>query len=267
MHEDLATTLIIMALNLVWLAPVLVLLYWLMQPARRRKRVLLQRALDDYKSARGTDQKSLLGRSLRPAQEQLRAIKQKIDSLEEEAASAKQLCVDEFLAHLEAKIVEEEFGNVPGVGPKLRKNILGEVFYGRLRDLHNASQVRGVGASKQRDIDDWIAQSESRISEGTYTDAKAKARFEHTYREQNTALAAQVEQLQTQHKTLASAVEQAGQASKRFEAVRLDHFQKALAASEAASSIPDWYFRGMYAAWEPIPDWFRMVTQPEQRGP
>ena len=268
MLEDLVTALTFMAFNLLWLVPVLAGLYWISQPARRRKLALQRRALDDYKSARGTDQKILLGKALGPAKASLRELNQKIDSLEDEASSAKQQCVEDYLAHLEAKIVEEEFGKLPGVGPKLRQNILGEVFHGRLNDLRNASRVRGVGASRQQVINDWIAQCRARISGGSYTDAEAKARFKHMYREQVAALGAQRAQLEAQHKALSGAIQQAEHAFRRFEAVRLDHFQKALTTSKPAALVPDWYFQGVYAAWEPVPDWFRAVTtQPEQGRP
>jgi len=164
-------------------------------------------------------------------------------------------------AATERRYVEAQFKNIPGIGPKIRDKILREVFHGRLEDLRNAHRVRGVGESRQQAINVWLAKATVAARAGTYSDEATNARIQAEYADRVGPIEDEVAELKRRCTELDAYGQQILAGYKRLSAVSDRHFVRALMApGMPAIQVPDFYLTGLFAEWEPEPDWFRQAV-------
>ncbi|MFQ5401744.1 MAG: hypothetical protein ACE5E7_19375 [Anaerolineae bacterium] len=120
------------------------------------QRKLRQQAKIDYRQARGTAHKALLQGAKEQLTNRQKEIQRLLTSAQEELqrlrAERKQKLSEALAKHLVANHLQE----VPGIGTVRQRDLIENVFRGRLEDLHRAHQQPGIGIRTQNDIDFWI---------------------------------------------------------------------------------------------------------------
>jgi len=138
-------SLMVAPLTVLLVAIVLVIYLAFLWPPEVKRRALMRQARQDYEEARGTAHRHLLQDALRRAlesQAENRATRRlqanKLDILQLDHSAALKTRLSEY-------IIQTRLQQVPGVGQKLKQQIIRSVFRGRLSDLNYAKSVPGVG--------------------------------------------------------------------------------------------------------------------------
>ena len=212
--------------------------------------------------ARGTGHKLVLfqaGRRIRLQLQQARGLLQtKERALQALYAARKQA----IAAATERRYVEAEFKNIPGIGPTTREKILRQVFHGRLDDLRKAHLVRGVGESRQRAINLWLAKAKVVVQAGTYSDKATNARIHSEYADRLRPIEDEIAALVASCDDLTALEQRIITEYNRLCSVTDRHFTRALMTPGLPSKqVPDFYLTGLFADWEPEPDWFRQAVE------
>jgi hypothetical protein len=227
---------------------------------------LRRRARRAFERARGT----LHVEMLRRTQEQLDAEWHAGHAALVEAQSARQRVQaerDEILIVLLSRaLVHTRLDEVSGIDGATKARIIRDVFDGHLEDLRSAQWVIGLGEERQRAINDWVLDCRRRFPELLTEDFPGRREVVARFRPRLDALETRVRALQAQLDELVALRESVGEALTRLWRVTLDDFVAALrdpsdGRARAAVAV---YERGVFAEWEPPPEWFRKACmQPE----
>jgi hypothetical protein len=228
--------------------------------------ILPLQARRDFARARGAFHVGIL----RQAQERLDAEWHRLDAELQEAQRARQLVVserDEILVVLLSRhLVHTRLYTVSGIDARTAARIISDVFDGHLEDLRSAQWVIGISEGRQRAVNDWILDMRRQFPELLKDDFPGQREVVAQYRPRLEGLETRVRALQAQLDELVALRECVGGALARLWRVTLADFVAArrnptdLAARAAVES----YTRGVFAEWEPPPEWFRRVCmQPE----
>ena len=222
-----------------------------------------RRARTDCRDARGTAHLQLLRQAQDRASaaaakctDELRTSRQKLTQLELAEANKLRLA-------LERHIVHTFFDQVQGIGSTLKARILSSVFRGHLSDLKRAHSVQGVGEERQRAINKWIRQYEARIPALLETPYPGKDQILGEYSREKRDLETAIDMLEKRQARLNTRMKQIHNAIVPLEAVSVSDFVKALRDPMYPSVKTDRYLRGVFAEWEPVPDWFKEAISEE----
>lgn len=221
---------------------------------------LHKRAKHDYRVARGTQHLRLLWPSLLALRDDLRVLQSKVRKAEDRLVRLEVERSEALRAALVRYLVDNHLTEVQGVGPQLSVRIVRGCFRGRLRDLRNAHRVSGVGSARQNAIDRWVQKREAELPRLLEASFPGKADIEKRYEGEERSLRDALEAVEREMKDKISIYKAGGDAIKKLRSVRFSDFRKAL-KGESESSVPNWYFEGVYPAWKPAPEWFKMLLE------
>jgi len=249
-----------------------VLLYnALFSPEALREYSLRRYARMEYEQARGTAHRRLLEEVLRQRKQRESELVLALERQEEKLTDLKHAKNEELRAALTEWIVNDRLTEVNGIGETLALQIRTKVFRGNLSDLHQAHQVPGISVNRQAAIDTWIHFYESKFTDLERWSYPRKETIEQNYHQK----------LSEQRDLIAEIGEQL--AAVRTDIVEIDSvlalLSKISEADLAASLIQsskeqfardgallddiDGYFRGLFADWETVPDWFQELIAEE----
>jgi hypothetical protein len=225
----------------------------------RRWKLRRQAALD-YDNARGTShlrmievaQKNIHKR-IRSQERELRNFKNRKSKLEEKRKA-------EYLAQLRVYLVNQRLDEVQGIGPRLKRRILQQVFRGSLQDLHLAHRVVGVGESKQHAISMWVHRYQQEMPTLLRTDFPGKEAIRIKYRDHIQRLEEQIRQIRRKRHELVDLLSLVRHKTSGFPQLRKKDFVRALIDDEIYPEDIERYLQGLFPPWEPMPDWFRQVV-------
>jgi len=160
-------------------------------------------------------------------------------------------------------LVEAELGAVPGIGPVLKSKIIRHVFRGRLRDLHHAHRLEGIGSRRQREISQWVHRVEGQLPQLLQEDFTGKAQIMAAYREDLAERRHQLDAMQQQIAELQTLEAQIDAVLEALNAVTWEDFHRALLDPSGPSEAVQQYMVGVFAPWEPMPNWFRHALSAE----
>ena len=228
----------------------------IIQTSRLRKK-----SRHDYRTARGTQHKRQLRSSLSNLEREIRLLRSGIEKTKKQLANLEQQRASELRFTLCRYLVNDRLTEVRGIGPELSKRIVRSCFRSGLSDLRQAQYVSGVGPTRQQAINRWIQRYESALprllGEGFPGKASVGEKYEKQERELKYKLGAARKALEKR-----IALSRTGQtAYKKLSAVRLHHFDRALSGKSSDSTVPEWYFEGVYPAWESAPEWFETLLE------
>lgn len=230
-------------------------------PAWTRRRALRAQARQDFLNARGTVHRQLLSDALRAIVGRKASCAAQLAEAKRQKAMQEQRLDRELYSAYSRWIVAEHFHEIYGIGPKLREQILSQVFHGRLSDLHQSHIVPGVGDARQSTISQWVRQYEAKRPEyfraGFPGQADTKRTFEHAVQMEEGKINALSQELTTLNER-AAAVQQA---LSSLDGISEADFLEVFRHPDQPDDRLAVYLRGVYEEWEPMPMWFREALE------
>ena len=160
---------------------------------------------------------------------------------------------------LEKHIAYTHLDEVPGIGPKLRSAILSGVFRSRLNDLKRAYIIRGIGQTKQRQINNWIQMYQKRIPRMIEEDFPGKGTIRHQYQKRIVALESRIKENNNKRAQYEQSLSKAREEIEKLETVSIKNFREKLLNPEYCDEKIENYLRGVFSEWEEMPDWFKNI--------
>jgi hypothetical protein len=254
---------LLVSLRIIGLAAVVLVLLTaaiiLVWPSVTRELRLRRRAKHDFRVARGTQHLRQIDSALPNLQARIQAHEAKIAQLNKDLQNLGQQRNKMLHATLVRYLVENHLSDIRGIGPTLSSRIIHHCFRGRLSDLHTAYRVSGVGSALQSSITAWIRYYEQRLPRLLQGNFPGKERILSDFAAQERQLK---ERLQQERRGLAGEKElrrQTEDVATRLRAVELGDFRAAL--KRPTGSVPSEYLTGVYAPWEPMPEWFGLLLE------
>lgn len=260
MSSELQLVLVILALLLV-LAPALYFVFF--SPSAMRRRTLKGQAKADYKNARGTAHLKLLRDAYERLDKKHQQCVGQITATRRRLASLESDQQEELTQTLERHIATQHLRDISGIGSALQERILSTVFRGSLDDLHQAHQVRGVGRRRQRAISNWVRDYQERLPDLVEEDFPGRDDILARHKDAMDELEARIGLLTTRRSKLKQQLDQLRPEIDRLEAVTEKDFVAALQGATDEPDELDTYLQGVFAEWEPIPDWFEDIVLAE----
>jgi hypothetical protein len=226
----------------------------------RRRAALRRQAKQDYQRARGTVHRQML----EEAQNRLSAQRRRAIQVHQEAQQAyqeqRQVHAYEFDRALTENLVHTGLDEIPGIGQVLKARIIRFVFRGRLSDLHQAYRLDGVGKQRQREISRWVREVEALLPQLRKEDFPGRAQMVAAHQAAEAQSRQRVEAAAQDVADLRDLEDHVAGALTGLRGVTWRDFYQVLTEPEAASESVDRYILGVFAAWEPVPDWFRRAV-------
>ena len=253
--ENLLVPLWVIGLVIVVLATATVLAW----PTLTRELRLRRRAKRDFRVARGTQHLRQIDSALPNLQARIKAHAAEIARLNKQLQDLGQQRKGTLHAALVRYLVEDHLTDIRGIGPTLSSRIVHQCFRGRLSDLHTAYRVSGVGSALQSSIMAWVRAYEQQLPHLLQGSFPGKERILSDFAAQEHQLK---ERLRQERQALAGEKElcrQTEDIAERLRAVELGDFRAAL--KHPTGSVPSEYLTGVYAPWEPMPEWFGLLLE------
>lgn len=154
-------------------------------------------------------------------------------------------------------LVQTRLSQIPGIGPTLRAKIIRHVFRGRLSDLHSARRLEGIGSQRQYQISRWAHRMEAQLPRLLQEDFPGKSQILNAHREELDERRHQGATTQQWVTKLQELQKQIDAALADLTAVTWHDFLQALVEPGDPPEKIRRHMSGVFAAWEPMPDWFR----------
>lgn len=227
---------------------------------RKRRRALHNLGRTAYKQSRGMAHAKLLKDAHNRIAKQVNRLEGQIKTQQSQFEKICSISEIQLLKALERYIVYEHLTEVPGIGLKLSQTIIQYVYRDRLSDLRKASSVvPGIGKSKQLSINKWIDQYERRIPLLLKENFPGKAEVLTQVKTKTKEIDMSIAKQSHEKSLLEHRMQNAEQALRHLEAISMADFINAMLNPEATSINIDIYQRGVFAEWEPMPDWFKEI--------
>jgi hypothetical protein len=230
----------------------------------RGHRALRRQAKQDYQRARGTAHQQMLDDARTRVRSQLKRKLRRHQQAEQTYNRQVQARDQALTRTLVRNLVEAELGSVPGIGPVLKSKIIDRVFRGRLNDLHGAYRLEGIGSRRQREISRWVCRVEGQLPQRIQEDFTGKAQIMAAYREDLAKRRCQLDAMQQRIAELQALDAQIDAVLEDLAAVTWEDFHKALSDPSCPSAAVQRYIVGVFAAWEPMPEWFQHAVSVEE---
>lgn len=227
---------------------------------RQQKAAIVRQARLDYEQARGYAHHQILEKArnrlqmqLNQTQENIRRCNQTVRALEEQRQH-------ELIQQLEYHLIHDRLDEVAGIGSALKHRILTTLHARRLHDLQRAHLVSGVGQNRQYDINQWIRQYTQRLPQMVNEPFPGRDMIIKKYQIQITEAQRALETQRTQQTVLAQKLALIEPHYAWLHAIDAKTFEKAALGIDADRSELARYTVGLFAEWEPIPDWFKEIA-------
>lgn len=249
---------IFLAAALILIVASVLLLFFDTDSVKQRK--LKQFATAEYKKSRGTIHRQLLEVAAHKINTQLGEYQRQINAAEKQ----KDLCLEAKERSLRSKlalwIVETRLQEVPGIGEGQKNAIIRTVFTGDLADLKRSYLVQGIGPERQKAIDRWVVQNQAQISYrlNLNRDFPGKESILRDYRQAILALNSVIQLATVAQEPLRERLIPINRELQWLKEVRVEDFFQAYQDPEFDRwDEVDRYLKGIFADWEPMPNWFR----------
>jgi hypothetical protein len=225
-----------------------------------RSRELAKQARLDYQQARGTAHLKLLATAIAHREKPRKECEQSLFTAQKEQATVENKQATELDQALARNLIRTRLMEVPGIGAVLCVRILTYGFYGRLSDLNHLN-IEGVGEARQQAIQAWVTRYQQRWSELLQGEFAGKAEILQRYAPDHQRLGDAITSVQAKLAEIDRQLERPKSEVAKLKAVREADFERTLRGRAQATPDMDCYLRGVFAEWEPMPDWFRDLVE------
>ncbi|MBN1315755.1 MAG: hypothetical protein JXA42_09815 [Anaerolineales bacterium] len=259
----MTTSIVVVMVSLGFLLILIGSYFIFFSPSARQNWAIRKQAKLDYENARGTAHLEMLKDAQRRIEKETKQQRKYLTAERNKLSKIVQERNTKLRRILERHIAYTYLDQVHGVGPVLKDRILKAVFRNSIKDLRRASIVQGVGEEKQWAINNWIRTYEVRIPtllEGPFPGKESIVK-QYTQSIGNARTA--IESIQKRIAELEITRDQISGAIEPLQEIKVKDFIRALQQPSSKSEEIDYFFRGVFAEWEPIPDWFMNVIAQE----
>lgn len=222
-----------------------------------KKRQLKKLATHDYEQARGTAHRLLLEQAAWALLAQIADYQRKTDGAKKQMKRDIEQRDAELKQALVRWLVENHLQEVPGIGDRLKREVIHSIFKGNLDDLREAYLVLGIGQQKQQYINQWIKNYNAQIPYRLQQHFPGKLEIGRKYQqaiEEQVQLIEAAEKAQEDPRARLIPIDRELRWLKEIEA---KHFIRAYLEPGLDREDLDRYQIGVFAEWETMPDWFR----------
>lgn len=228
--------------------------------SKKRLQLLRKLAQEEFESARGTAHLHLLKSSQLNIQGKLKRVRRDIEVAKGELTLIKSKENGELTFCLEKYLVTNRLKEVPGIGVNLSQAIAHSVFRKDIRDLYNAySIVPGIGPNKQQTINLWVTNYFYKLPILLIEPFPGKDAIMKKWKQTRKETQIELEHLLTQQKELEGTLSQVAEIISQLQVIREEDFLNALLNPQSTDFRIEYYQRGVFAEWEPIPEWFKKI--------
>jgi hypothetical protein len=220
-------------------------------------------ARQEFELARGTAHVKLLRDARGRCIEKMKLFQKKKISLEEESRKVTNRSQVQLKKTLHRHLVETRLCEVPGIGPITKQVLISRIFVSELSDLRRASNLPGIGETKQFAINKWVAKYEAKIPELLIGDFPGKIKIEGETNQQTKAIHEKIQETESQRISFEKQVVLIDDTLKGFNVVTVEDFIQARLNQGQSKPQIDFYIRGVFAEWETPPDWFNEIIKVE----
>lgn len=203
--------------------------------------------------------KKLLQAARKGLQQEQRSCHQKIQKTQAKITELQAAWGREMGEALIRHLVHDRLTEIPGIGERRQADILRYVYKGQLADLRLAHRLPGIGEQTQRAINQWVTHYQRNFAKVLETNFPGKVQVNDKYQLL----------IQAEEKKMAAArgdIKAARQYLDRIqpelawlESISAKAFYRALKNPATNSPELSRYLQGVFAEWEPTPDWFQKV--------
>ena len=237
--------------------------YARLQRWRWRKR----RAAQDYRNARGSVHRATFEQAANRLKKRLEASKQALDQHNRALHQVKNKRDAALNQALSRYIVEMYLTEIYGIGTALRNRILSRVFRNNLDDLRSASRlINGIGEHKQRAINQWIYKYKRQFPTMLQTEFPGKTEVMQKYAAPIKKLETEIARVVAAQSAVQEVLKSVQVAIEQLSSVTEKDFYQALLAPDNVDPSLEHYRVGVFAPWEPAPEWFKLAINKDWEG-
>lgn len=223
----------------------------------RRTRAIRKQAKIDYENARGTAHLRILRRGRTRLEASIRTLESEIAGYRALIQNIQKERDEKLRMTLERQIAQNHLAEVPGIGQKLKQQLLNEIFVSRIEDFRYSSRLSGIGEARQRDLNIWVKKFEQQIPSMLAQDFPGKTEIMREHEQELSDLNGPLTERVKKETELKGTYSIVVAAIKKLEQVTLSHFKQALKQPDSENKLLEDYLTGVFAEWEPIPGWFK----------
>lgn len=227
---------------------------------RQQKAAIVRQARLDYEHARGYVHHQILEQARKRLEMQLNQTQENIKRCNQTVRTLEEQRQQELIQQLEYHLIHNRLDEVAGIGSALKHRILTTLHARRLHDLQRAHLVSGVGQNRQYDINQWIRQYTQRLPQMVNEPFPGRDTIIKKYQSQIAEAQRTLDAQRTQQTVLAQKLALIEPHYAWLHAIDAKTFEKAALGIDAGMSELARYTVGLFAEWEPIPDWFKEIA-------
>ena len=245
------------------LALVVLLYFMLFSPSAQETRTLRRQAQHDFGTAPGAVHLRMMRQAHTAYAQRQRQIRRRLATADKRRARLAGARERELQVALEDVILRSGLAQIPGIGAGLRSDLYRFARHrGGLAALHHAAaHVGGIGPVRQAAINGWLAQINANMSAYLAEDFPGKDAILTRYAGELPALESEVAQLTAEDREITPRLERLQAAMGPLQQVKPGTLYAAMRHPEPYTEDVAVYLRGVYAEWEPAPDWFTEVVE------
>ncbi|NMC29935.1 MAG: hypothetical protein GYA45_07690 [Pelolinea sp.] len=229
----------------------------------KKNKALEKIAFGEFESARGTYHLKML----KDAQTRFQSIvkdynleilesNDQIREIEDNTKKQLSQCLERYL--ISTKITE-----IPGIGAALGQRILKFIYKNTLTDLYRSFALNGIGDQKQLQINIWVHKYLEEIPGLLLKDFPGKEEIIIQSNDKIYTIQEQIKQKISEKSMVEKKLEMINFWINKLEKTTLNDFITARVENKGNFSEIEEYINGVFAEWEPIPDWFKEVISGE----
>ena len=246
---------IFIALALIFIVASILLLFFDTDSVKQRK--LKQFAVEEYKKSRGTIHRQLLEGAARQINRQLDEYQHQIYAAEKQKEQCLQAAEETMRIEAAQSLSDTLRKEVPGVDDAMVNLILRAVSSGDLREINRSISFLQLGQTRQASVIRWVEQYSTRIPYLVRQNFPGKEAILRGCQQTTRALDSLIQTATDSQDPLRERLIPINCELSWLKEVRVADFIQAYQDPDFDRwDEVDRYLKGVFAEWEPIPNWF-----------
>lgn len=143
----------------------------------------------------------------------------------------------------------------------MQQRIIRYCFKKDIQDLRFAYRINGIGPQRMHAINQWVDRMEQEFPRLLKEDFPGKKEILQKYTQQLNSKQQEAEKRRQRILEDKALYRKANAVATELRKVRPSHFREALRHPSEENRVPIRYLLGIYAPWEPIPEWFQTLCE------
>jgi hypothetical protein len=150
---------------------------------------------------------------------------------------------------------------VEGLGISLSDKIKKKVFKSRLKDLRSAHRIKGVGDSRQKNINKWVNKYEKRVPKLLEENFPGKQQIMSEFAQKISQAEDSLTESTNRLVIIEARLNRTKKEISKLQKVTLEDFILAKEGPSEKEEEIAYYLKGVFGEWEDIPVWYKEVLE------